>query len=90
MKSYKLTVVVWKEKISDKDIAPGFASFRDLLKAKEGKEVYVSKCPELGVSSCGDTPQEAEENLKEAVELYLENAKALGMWVGQGRGLDLP
>ena len=40
---------------------------------------YVSYCPELGVSSCGDSPQEALHNLKEAVELYLENAKELGM-----------
>jgi predicted RNase H-like HicB family nuclease len=40
--------------------------------------VYVSKCPELGVASCGDTPEEAMRNLKEAVELYLENAKELG------------
>ncbi|HEY9206732.1 MAG TPA: hypothetical protein VIO58_12525 [Candidatus Methanoperedens sp.] len=35
--------------------------------------------PELEVASAGDTPQEALENLKEAVELYLENAKALGI-----------
>lgn len=41
--------------------------------------VYVSKCPELGVASCGDTPDEALVNLKEAVELYLENAKELGL-----------
>lgn len=41
--------------------------------------VYVSKCPELEVASAGDTPLEALENLKEAVELYLENAKALGI-----------
>ena len=40
---------------------------------------YVSKCPETGVASCGDTPEEALGNLKEAVELYLENAKHLGM-----------
>lgn len=45
---------------------------------REG-DVYVSKCPELEVSSCGDTPEEALKNLKEAVELYLENAKELGM-----------
>ncbi|MBI4231954.1 type II toxin-antitoxin system HicB family antitoxin [Candidatus Peregrinibacteria bacterium] len=44
----------------------------------EGK-VYVSKCPELNVASAGDTPSEALGNLKEAVELYLENAKRLGM-----------
>jgi predicted RNase H-like HicB family nuclease len=42
-------------------------------------EVYVSKCPELEVSSAGDTPQEALENLKEAVDLYIENAKILGI-----------
>ena len=43
------------------------------------KEGYVSKCPELGVASCGDSASEAEENLKEAVGLYLENAKSLGL-----------
>ncbi|MDP2844492.1 MAG: type II toxin-antitoxin system HicB family antitoxin [Candidatus Methanoperedens sp.] len=42
-------------------------------------DVYVSKCPELEVASAGDTPKEALENLKEAVELYLENAEKLGM-----------
>lgn len=40
---------------------------------------YVSKCSELGVASCGDTVEEAVSNLKEAVELYIENAKALGI-----------
>ncbi|RLI77995.1 type II toxin-antitoxin system HicB family antitoxin [Archaeoglobales archaeon] len=45
---------------------------------KEGNQ-YVSKCPELEVASCGDTLEEALENLKEAVELYIENAKELGM-----------
>ena len=43
------------------------------------KEGYVSKCPELGVASCGDSITEATENLKEAVELYLENAETLGL-----------
>ncbi|RLI88189.1 MAG: type II toxin-antitoxin system HicB family antitoxin [Archaeoglobales archaeon] len=46
---------------------------------KEGDK-YVSKCPELEVASCGDTLEEALENLKEAVELYIENAKELGMF----------
>ena len=41
---------------------------------------YVSLCPELGVSSCADTPDEALAALKEAVELFLENARALGIW----------
>lgn len=40
---------------------------------------FVSKCPELGVASAGDDPQQALRNLKEAVELYLENVKELDM-----------
>ena len=48
---------------------------------KEGK-AYVSKCPETGVASCGDTPEEALRHLKEAVELYLGNAKRLGLLRG--------
>jgi predicted RNase H-like HicB family nuclease len=43
------------------------------------KEGDVSKCPETGVASCGDSPEEALQNLREAVELYLENAKRLGL-----------
>ncbi len=42
-------------------------------------EGFVSKCPELGVASCGDTFEEAVNNLKEAVELYLDNAKELDL-----------
>jgi predicted RNase H-like HicB family nuclease len=44
----------------------------------EGKLV-VSKCPEIGVASCGATVEEALANLREAVELYLENAKELNL-----------
>ena len=42
-------------------------------------EGYVAKCSELGVASAGDSPSDAVMNLKEATELYLENARALGM-----------
>ena len=42
-------------------------------------EGYVSKCPELGVASCGDTFDDAVQSLREAVELFLENAKELGI-----------
>ncbi len=45
---------------------------------KEGKR-YVSKCPELGVASYGATPEKARTALTEAVELYLSNAKKLGL-----------
>ncbi len=47
------------------------------------KEGYVSKSPESGVASCGDSIPEAMENLKEAVDLYLENAKTLGLFLGE-------
>ena len=42
-------------------------------------EGYVSKCPELGVASCGDFFGDAVNNLREAVQLYLENAKELNI-----------
>lgn len=45
---------------------------------KEGKR-YVSKCPELGVSSYGASPESARTALEEAVELYVVNAKKLGL-----------
>ncbi|MBL7162736.1 MAG: type II toxin-antitoxin system HicB family antitoxin [Anaerolineales bacterium] len=41
---------------------------------------YVSLCSELGVSSFGNTPDEAIDMLRDAVELYLENAHQLGIW----------
>ena len=42
---------------------------------KEGR-LYVSWCPELDVASQGKTIEAALANLKEAVELYLEDADA--------------
>lgn len=45
----------------------------------EEEGTYVSKCQELEVASCGDTPEEALDNIREAIELYLENARELGM-----------
>jgi predicted RNase H-like HicB family nuclease len=37
---------------------------------------YVALCPELDVASQGDTIEQARENLREAVELFLESASA--------------
>ena len=36
-------------------------------------DMYVIKCVELGVATQGKTKEEALANLKEAVELYLED-----------------
>ena len=40
---------------------------------REGRG-YVSLCPELDIASQGDTIEEARNNLREAVELFFENA----------------
>ncbi len=42
------------------------------------EKMYVSYCPELDVSSCGRTIEEARKNLLEAVEGFLEEAKKMG------------
>ena len=39
---------------------------------------YVAHCPELDVSSCGKTLDDARQNLKTAVRLFLEEAEKLG------------
>lgn len=46
---------------------------------KEVEGGYSAFCPELGVASQGETIEEAEANLKEACELYVESAKDVGM-----------
>lgn len=40
---------------------------------REGN-MYVSRCIELDVASQGNTVEEAQANLKEAIELLLEHA----------------
>jgi len=42
---------------------------------KEG-EYFIARCLELGVASQGKSIEEAQENLKEAVDLYLEDVPA--------------
>ena len=44
---------------------------------KEGDQ-YVSLCPELNVSSFGDTEEEAEAALREAVRLFVEQCDEMG------------
>jgi hypothetical protein len=45
---------------------------------KEGRR-YVSNCPELGVASYGMTPTKARAALRDAAQLFLSNAKRLGI-----------
>lgn len=43
-----------------------------VLITKEDKW-YVARCPELSVTSQGQTFEEAQKNLVEAIELYIES-----------------
>ncbi len=38
--------------------------------------LYVAHCPELDIASQGETIEDAINNLKEAIELYLEDEDA--------------
>ncbi len=49
----------------------------DMIVFKED-ETYVAYCPELDVSSCGNTVGHAKEMLKTAVRLFLEEAEKMG------------
>ena len=40
---------------------------------REGKG-YVALCPEVDIASQGDTIEQARDNLKEALELFMETA----------------
>lgn len=61
-----------------------------LLVRKEENQ-FVSWCPELDVSSCGDSIEEARENLFDAVELYVDTLATEGelLQVLQERGVTL-
>jgi len=49
----------------------------DIIVFKEDG-TYVAYCPELDVSSCGNTVEHAKNMLKTAVRLFLEEAEKLG------------
>ncbi|KPJ81037.1 MAG: hypothetical protein AMS17_19965 [Spirochaetes bacterium DG_61] len=46
---------------------------RVIIEYDEEVKSYSAVCPELpGCTSCGDTEEEAMDNIKEAIRLYLE------------------
>ncbi len=47
-----------------------FLSYTAII--QKGKLKYVALCPELDVASQGNSIEQAIKNLKEAVELYIE------------------
>ena len=44
---------------------------------REG-DLYVGVCPDLDVSSFGETIEEARHSLREALEAFLEECEAMG------------
>ncbi len=44
---------------------------------KEGN-MYVSYCPELDISSCGEDVQQAKNNLYEAIHINIEETQRMG------------
>ena len=44
----------------------------------EEGDLYVSLCPELNVSSFGETIEEARQSLHEAVAAFVEECEAMG------------
>jgi predicted RNase H-like HicB family nuclease len=49
----------------------------DLIVFKED-DTFVAYCPELDVSSCGNTIEQAKDMLKNAVRLFLEEIEKMG------------
>lgn len=49
----------------------------DIIVFKEN-DTYVSYCPELDVSSCGNSIEHAKQMLKTAVRLFIEEAEKMG------------
>lgn len=48
-------------------------TFRIVLEYDAEAKAFSAVCPELpGCASAGDTEEEARQNIKEAIELYLE------------------
>ena len=44
---------------------------------KEGG-MFTAYCPELDIASCGHTSEEAKKNLREVIEIQLEETAKLG------------
>lgn len=49
-----------------------FQNFTAIIEKED--DTYVALCPELDVASQGATVEKAKDNLKEAIELFLEHA----------------
>ncbi len=43
------------------------------ISIQKEEKFYVARCPELGVTSQGESLEDAQANVKEAIELYIES-----------------
>ncbi len=44
-----------------------------LISIQKEEKFFVARCPELGVTSQGESLGDAQEKIKEAIELYIES-----------------
>jgi predicted RNase H-like HicB family nuclease len=49
------------------------------FKVKKEGRAFISWCPALDVSSCGDTAREAEKNLRDAIRLFIMSCYERGV-----------
>lgn len=54
----------------------GYILVKVEIQAEDGQ--FTAYCPELGTASCGDTFEEAAENIKEALCVHLNTLEELG------------
>ena len=59
--------------------------------AEREDEQWVSRCRELGTSSCGDTAEEALDNLSDAIDVHLGALEESGEinWVLRERNINI-
>lgn len=57
---------------------------------QEGK-MYLAYCPELDIAGCGSTVEEAKKNLREVIQIQIEETSKLGTLKEflEGAGYDL-
>ena len=44
-----------------------------MISIQKEDNFFIARCPDLNVTSQGETTEEAQKNIKEAIELYLES-----------------
>ncbi|GET36950.1 type II toxin-antitoxin system HicB family antitoxin [Microseira wollei] len=53
-------------------------------------ELYVGLCPDLDVSSFGETPEEAKQSVQEALEAFFEECETMGTLVEVLQAANIP